>query len=50
MTNEEAIGYAILTLKSLGASKDFIEKFENEIKRQMDEKTPEQAKKAFMEA
>lgn len=49
MTNSQAIGYAILALKELGASRDFIERVEAEMKRQMSLKTEVDAEKAFME-
>lgn len=49
MTSSQAIGYAILALKELGASREFIDRVEAEMKRQISLKTDEDAEKAYME-
>lgn len=47
MTNESAIGYAILALKKLGYRDEEIRKIESEIRYQMDMKTKEEAQEQY---
>ena len=49
MTNNQAIGYAILTLKKLGVGTEFVQNFEREMIVQLDEKTESEAERAYME-
>lgn len=49
MNNFQAIGYAILALKKLGAGEEFIERFEAEMKYQMDTNSEEFAEKTYKE-
>jgi Holliday junction resolvasome RuvABC DNA-binding subunit len=47
MTNGEAIGYGLMTLKSLGYSKKELDKFEAEMRYQMDMHSEEEADEVY---